>query len=493
MGWMRGGRRLGGVLLWMALGGFITLLSVAVWWLNQKPALSPWHSLKLTGEFSARHPVADFAAYRALEAGLFEQKDRLLAAALAGTDPVAFNRYFAGSRSDPARWRQNWNRSFEWPNPEAPLAVLLLHGMSDSPYYLSHLARHFADKAHVLGLRLPGHGTLPSALVDLRWQDLAAAVSLAIAHLKQQDPQRPVLLVGFSTGAALALNHELARRVARQSPDLCAMVFVSPAIGLAPIAAGAAWQARLGRWLGLDKLAWESLSLEYHPFKYSSFPVNAGEMVYRLIQSNRTMIDQLDRAQLAGLPPMLSFNSIIDETVDTGALLDSLYLGLAKAKDELVLFDVNRIWVDQQLLTQDPRQSYQDFFQRPESRFRTTLVENRGPDERRVQAREFPSRQLEPLDLRWPRRVHSLSHVGLPIAESDPLLGPHPDPKQERVYLGHAAISGEKGMFVIPASEVLRQKWNPFFPYMVRRIDRFTAHCLDQPPVAGNGTEDGAE
>ncbi|GAA5190383.1 alpha/beta fold hydrolase [Ferrimonas gelatinilytica] len=493
MGILRLERRLLVLLFWMALGGAVTLLSVAVWWLNQKPTLSPWHTLTLTEEFTAHREVDDFDAYLALESALFAEKERKLASALKGTEPVPFNRYFSGSRSDPAQWPQNWNRSFEWANPDAPLAVLLVHGMSDSPYYLSHLARHFTRRAHVLGLRLPGHGTLPSALVDLRWQDLAAAVSLAVAHLKAQDSQRPVLLVGFSTGAALALNHELARLSEDQPVDLCAMVFVSPAIGLSPIAAGAAWQARLGRWLELDKLAWESLSPEYHPFKYSSFPVNAADIVYRLIESNRSMIEQLDEERLATLPPMLSFNSIIDETVDTGALLDSLYLTLAADPDELVLFDVNRTWIDQQLLTQDPFQTYQGFFQRSSLPFRTTLVENRGPGDRRVHAREFPSQQTEELNLSWPERVHSLSHVGLPIAESDPLLGPHQDPEREHVYLGHAAISGEKGMFVIPSSEVLRQKWNPFFSYMTQRIDAFTGHCQAKGEVTGVGEEVAAQ
>jgi hypothetical protein len=32
---------------------------------------------------------------------------------------------------------------------------------------------------------------------------------------------------------------------------------------------------------------------------------------------------------------------------------------------------------------------------------------------------------------------------------------------------------GERGLFGIPADDMLRQKWNPFFPYMLNHIDEF--------------------
>lgn len=54
------------------------------------------------------------------------------------------------------------------------------------------------------------------------------------------------------------------------------MIFISPAIGLAPLAAAARWQSWIGRLLELDKLQWNSIQVEYDPFKYTSFAVNAG-------------------------------------------------------------------------------------------------------------------------------------------------------------------------------------------------------------------------
>ncbi len=55
-----------------------------------------------------------------------------------------------------------------------------------------------------------------------------------------------------------------------KDPDLPAasgLVLFSPAIGVTPAAALAVWQARLGHLLGLQKLEWNTLLLEYDPFK----------------------------------------------------------------------------------------------------------------------------------------------------------------------------------------------------------------------------------
>ncbi|MBY5992545.1 alpha/beta hydrolase [Ferrimonas balearica] len=467
------GKHLGLALFYGSLGVVVTALVAGVWWLNSKPDLALWHQVKLKSEFDAERPLKDFPAYLALEQTLFEELEQRVYNQTAERPLAPFNRYYHGSFADPAHWATPWNRSFEWPNPQAEYGLLLVHGMSDSPYYLAHIGQHFADRARVLGLRLPGHGTLPSALTQVRWQDMAASLALAARHMRAELGDRPLVLVGFSTGAALALQHELSRLSEGETPLFDRMVFISPAIGLSPVARGAWWQARIGQWLGLDKLAWESVGLEYHPFKYGSFAVNAGDVVYRLTQANQALIEGLSPQALATLPPMLTFNSIIDQTVDTQALFETLYLALGKSEDELVLFDINRTWLDSQLLTQDPISDYRLFLDASRSRFRTTLVENRGVGDDRVQAREIQDGAVEPLPLSWPQGVHSLSHVALTIPRADPLLGPQRDPNRVHIHLGGGVIRGERGMLAIPADEVLRQKWNPFYPYLIARIERW--------------------
>src|SRR5690606_19109863 len=125
---------------------------------------------------------------------------------------------------------------------------------------------------------LPGHGTAPSGLVRATWQDMEAAVQLATRHLHQQHPDAPLYVIGYSNGAALALLYELDALMDARLPRPDRLVLVSPEIGVSRLARFARTQARLGRLLGLEKLAWNDLSPEYDPFKYGSFAINAGNL-----------------------------------------------------------------------------------------------------------------------------------------------------------------------------------------------------------------------
>ena len=52
--------------------------------------------------------------------------------------------------------------------PEIRGGALLLHGLTDSPYSLRHVAELLAQQGYyALGLRLPGHGTFPAAIARL--------------------------------------------------------------------------------------------------------------------------------------------------------------------------------------------------------------------------------------------------------------------------------------------------------------------------------------
>jgi len=114
------------------------------------------------------------------------------------------NRYGRNSLSDRGNASPNWNRSFELTTTTPKAGVLLLHGMSDSPYSLRPLGQTLnAAGATVLGMRMPGHGTAPSGLVEITWQDMAAAVRLAMRHVATQVGERSLYIVRYLTGAAL--------------------------------------------------------------------------------------------------------------------------------------------------------------------------------------------------------------------------------------------------------------------------------------------------
>ena len=174
-------------------GCLLTALAIFVYLLDSRPELSVWHLADLDEEFTADSRISDFSQYLALEDRLFAQLDRLVYDQVPEGPENAINRYSRGSLSDPGNRPVNWNRSFEFSHPEPLAGVLLLHGLSDSPYSMRPLGEALHRRgAMVLGLRIPGHGTAPSGLVETRWQDMAAAVRLAARHVREVVGDKPL-------------------------------------------------------------------------------------------------------------------------------------------------------------------------------------------------------------------------------------------------------------------------------------------------------------
>jgi alpha-beta hydrolase superfamily lysophospholipase len=460
-------------------GALVVLAVVFILYLVGRPDLEVWHTVDLDEEFTVDAGVATFAEYLALEERLFAQLDEEVYAKIPAGERRLINRYDKGSLSDPARWSPNWNRSFMLAADAPKAAVLLLHGMSDSPYSLRNLGQQLnAAGALALGLRIPGHGTAPSGLVEVTWQDMAAAVRLAMRHLAKQAAGRPIYIVGYSNGAALAVHYALATLEDDTLPKVAGLVLLSPAIGVSPAAALAVWQARLGHLLGLDKLAWSGIQPEYDPFKYGSFAVNAGDVVYRLTNEIQTDLGRLKAAgRLEGFPPLLVFSSVVDATVSTRALVEGLLKRLPEGAHELVLFDINRMAEIGPIMTSNPIGVIQALREDPKLGFTLTLVTNADAASRQAVALAKRSGDVgfsaTDLGLSWPRDLYSLSHIALPFPPYDPLYGGQPTEESPGIQLGDIVLRGERGALLIPASDMLRLRWNPFYPYLEGRVLAF--------------------
>ena len=206
-------------------------------------------------------------------------------------------------------------------------AVVLLHGLSDSPYSLRHVARSYVEHGYAaVGMRLPGHGTVPAGLTRARWQDWRAATRLAMREARRlAGAGKPLHIVGYSNGGALAMQYALD---AAADPTLDAparVVLLSPMIGLtrfARYAGVAGWPALLPRF---SKSAWLDIVPEFNPFKYNSFPVNAARQSYELTQRiDEQMAAAAKSGAIARLPPILAFQSVVDSTVAGEALVSTL-------------------------------------------------------------------------------------------------------------------------------------------------------------------------
>jgi len=457
-------------------GGIITLLVLAVVYLNHQPDLKIWHTVKLDTEFTVSSPVKNFAGYQALEERLFAQLKERVYDRIKPEDQFSINRYYQGSETDPEQWSPNWNRSFELSTDTAVAGVLLLHGMSDSPYSLHNMGTRLHEEgAHVVGLRIPGHGTAPSGLVHVRWQDMVAAVKLAVQHLHNQVGDKPVYIVGYSNGGALALHYTLSVIEDPTLPPIKKLVLISPEIGVTKVAALAVWQERIGHILGLEKLKWNDVLPEYDPFKYNSFAINAGNQAYRLTIENRKWLDALGEAgKLDQLPPILAFQSVLDATVSARALVLELFEKLPDGGHELVGFDINRIVIVEKMLKSDPKENIDLIINNPSNRFTFSLVTNDNENSEHVVVRTRKPGQKEiiqtDINLSWPDDIFSLGHIALPFPAHDPLYGSGEQQDKSELQLGNFAIRGEKGMLRVPPSAMLRIHWNPFYPYLEQRV-----------------------
>ena len=225
-------------LLYGIIGGSVVLVIIFVLFIENRPELKVWHEAELDVEFTANSPVGSFEGYLAIEDQLFAQLNERVYARIEPEDRRLINRYHRNSLSNPDRWSFNWNRTFELPTDVPRAGVLLLHGMSDSPYSLRSLGQRLHSAgAWVIGLRLPGHGTAPSGLVRVQWEDMAAAVRLAVLHLREKVGESPLFLVGYSNGGALAVNYAISMLEDSTLPPVTGLVLISPSIGVTPVAA----------------------------------------------------------------------------------------------------------------------------------------------------------------------------------------------------------------------------------------------------------------
>ena len=459
------------------------------------PPLKPWHTEALTEEFTTRRTgeVSTFEDYQQLEDRLFAQLDELVYAQTATGPDYALVRYSLGSAADPRDRQPDWNRSLELPVTTPRGGVLLLHGMSDSPYSLRALGETLNRRGYwVIALRLPGHGTAPSGLTSVQWQDMAAVVKLSAAHLLDKVGGRPVHIIGYSTGAPLALDFTLHALAGEAAPVPASLVLISPAIGIHPSAALAKWKQRMSALPGLGGLGWLNVVPEFDPYKYNSFATNAADQVHRLTRSVAARIANRGNTNPDEvLPPILMFKSTVDATVTNEAAVDRLLGRLVPHRHELILFDINRAAVKSTLLISDPGPWTARLMNDQTLPFTVTLVTNENPMSTTVAARTKPPYSLdvsmtEPLELSWPSGVISLSHVALPIPPDDPLYGQRQPDNDDILFLGQLAIQGERGLLKLPSDWLLRLRYNPFYAFLESRTLKWLEKASGGPSVSEN-------
>jgi hypothetical protein len=159
------------LLRWLAgAAGIILLLVIAgtfgrAWLLAPAAPLEAWHT-EVPPELSPGElDASDWAGYLAAEDKAFAAVRDRITQRLDPEERVPLNRYFAGSPIYTPGFKRDWNRSFILePTGPSQGVVVLLHGLTDAPYSLRHVAlRYQAAGWTAIGIRMPGHGTVPAA------------------------------------------------------------------------------------------------------------------------------------------------------------------------------------------------------------------------------------------------------------------------------------------------------------------------------------------
>ena len=458
----------------------IIFFGIRVYDVQRGPQLERWHTY-VPHELRAKElNTADWNRYIAEETRVFESVRTEVTQKLDTEDRVALNRYFDGSPIYPAHFSQDFNRSYVLEPAGTPIgAAVLLHGLTDSPYSQRHIAQAYRDRGFVaIVIRLPAHGTVPAALTDVEWEDWSAAARLAVREARRRiAPSAPLHLVGFSNGGALALKYALDAIADPQLARPDRLVLISPMIGITRFARFAGLAGLPAILPAFAKAAWLGVVPEFNPFKYNSFPVNGARQSYRLTQALQEQTARYARTgQLTQLPPITTFQSVMDFTVSTSAIVSALYARLPSNGSELVLFDVNRTVKFGPLLRRSADTALARLLPAAARSYRTTIITN--ADSESNEAIELTTeagsttQHSRPLGLTYPAGLYSLSHVALPFPMSDALYGLTPDPTENfGINLGALAPRGERNVLIASLDALLRVSSNPFFPYMLGRIE----------------------
>jgi alpha-beta hydrolase superfamily lysophospholipase len=454
--------------------------------------LAIWHTYVPHEMKAAELDAADWNRYLAEEAKIFEKLRTEVTDKIEPQDRVRFNRYFDGSPIYPGRFRQDFNRSFVLEPDGPPIgAAVLLHGLTDTPYSQRHIARAYRDRGFVaVVIRMPAHGTVPAALTDVVWEDWQAATRLAVREARRRvPPNAPLHLVGFSNGGALAMKYALEALTNPQLVQADRIVLISPMIGITRFARFAGLAGLPAMLPAFAKTAWLGVLPEFNPFKYNSFPVNGARQSQRLTSALQDQIARYARAGLlADLPPIITFQSIMDFTVSTPAIVSALYAHLPANGSELVLFDVNRTVKLGPLLRPSADTAIARLLPPAKRDYRVTIVTNldNGEAVERTTEAGSTTEQTRPLGVVYPEGYFSLSHVALPFPMDDGLYGLKPDPADDfGINLGALAPRGERNVLIASLDALLRVASNPFFPYMIGRIkDGIDGKTTAKKPVS---------
>lgn len=316
---------------------------------------------------------------------------------------------------------------FEVGPPESPHALLLVHGLTDSPAMLRSVAERLgAQGVHVRVLLLECHGSVPQACFDVQADTWRQQVREQLENMLVLHEQ--VYLGGFSMGGVLATLEGM------EHPRVPGLLLWAPA-----------WKASssmlwLTDWLH-PFMDWLGQQPELDYGKYASLSLNAVRQYHHLAKASRALLQRHDSFG----KPVLVVASADDGTIDSQYLWQQF--------SRMGQFDAQLHWYGE---LPEP-------YQGP-----ATLKHWPGYDEQ--------------------ARILGISHLGLTNSAQHPHYGAQGDyrnclshwqtPAYQSCMETETPWYGEEGMEGMEQHQAARLMFNPYFEPMMEAVEQF---ILQQP------------
>ncbi len=199
---------------------------------------------------------------------------------------------------------------------------LLFHGLNDSTYVWTDIAKSLSDKGFdVRAVLLPGHGSHPDEMLDISYKSWLEAARQHF-QLWHQD-ETPIYLGGFSLGGVLATI------LALENPDIAGLFLVSPA-----------FESKLKKWLRwswlyakFEPYMFGGVIIEDNPTKYNSIPINSATQYYN---TTKYLKRRWKRNKLQ--MPVLAVITMQDSVVDVEYVRDIFHKRFTSDKKRLVIY-----------------------------------------------------------------------------------------------------------------------------------------------------------
>ena len=208
------------------------------------------------------------------------------------------------------------------------VGVLLLHGLSDSPYSLRSMGEALAEQClWVRSVLLPGHGTRAEDLIEVERDSWRQVTKVAIENFAAEADS--VYVAGFSTGGALAIDY-----AKTNDANVSGLILFSP---LLKINSSIDW---LSPYLA-PVLTWLDHEETDDYAKYASIPVPAIAQAYELANEVRVGLDEKPLTI-----PAFVVMSAEDNTVDSHVTLEYFKRTMLNANSKVWLYSNKAINFD---------------------------------------------------------------------------------------------------------------------------------------------------